>query len=520
MDHDLISFVDAELPLDKIRSLPEPDPLPLDNEDNIQWPEKVSPAPIILITNPKDGRYSLLEKEPLKRIRKSSHIRFLIFSEHEPKDLRVSIFVDDRRHPFRAEYVGSKDLPLWVSSWEPNDFYDLETHSLRVEVTTQDGQKASSTVQFRVDEKKLEINGGFGEFIISAHVSSLVNFTNVYKHHFILLTQISSIFLQLRCLSLLGIVGMLFALLAPKLYLDYRRQKAEMNQPMSQSLQTTITLKIHLIDQAPSGGPVHFLQRQTLLWTLRFLRLPEENTLMWYAFFGFSLAMLTLPWFRAEFIPADTTENVRFGTFYLWGILFGDEWVPLADTWKFAVVQICFNVGAFLILFAWKATYSVDIHCRGSSKGRKSVRQLTEHAWFKGLEVLYWLWRVSDITALASFYGGVWPTLILNIIVLWLCFVGVMLALGLRNHRMQRVGHLVEGCVACQEAIQLRPTSIPEVAVEANPQPHVDRYRQQHFLDEHPLIPSSSSSSSSASSSSSSSSPSTSHRNKPSTKQD
>lgn len=174
VDHDLISFVDAELPLDEIRSLPNPEPLPLDDQGHVQWPEKISTPPIILITNPKDGRYALLEKEPLKRIRKSSHIRFLIFSEQEPEDLQVSIFVDDRRHPFRVEFVGTREMPLWVSSWEPNDFYDLETHSLRVEVATKDGQKASSTVQFRIDEKKLEINGGFGEWIISAHMSSLV----------------------------------------------------------------------------------------------------------------------------------------------------------------------------------------------------------------------------------------------------------------------------------------------------------------------------------------------------------
>lgn len=345
------------------------------------------------------------------------------------------------------------------------------------------------------------------------------------------LTTLLTLLSQLRCLSLLGIACILFALLAPRLYLDYRRQKAELAQPLSQSLQTSIILKIHLIDQYPSGGPIQFLQRHILLWTLRFLHLPEENPLMWFAFFGYSLAMLTLPWFRAEFIPADTTENVRFGTFYLWGILFGNEWIPLADTWKFATVQICFNVGVFLMLFAWKATHSVDIHCCGSSKGRKGVRQLNEHAWFKGLEILYWLWRASDVTALASFYGGIWPTLILNIVVLWLCFLGVMLAFGLHNHqRMQRVGHLVEVCVACQEAIQLRPTDISEGAVEAaqpggalNAQTittHIERYRQHHPVHENPLIPSSSSSSSASASSSSSSSPSNSHRNKPSAKQD
>lgn len=174
VDHDLISFVDVELPLKEIEALPHNQPA-LHDGQKIQWPTKIRAAPIVLITNPKDARFILGTKEPYHRPRKSSHIRFLVFSEDSPSDLRVSITVDEKRHPFRAEYVGTDQLPLWVSAWEPNDFDDLETHTLRVSVTDANGQIGEAAVVFRMDDARVKIGGGIGEWIISTHMASLVS---------------------------------------------------------------------------------------------------------------------------------------------------------------------------------------------------------------------------------------------------------------------------------------------------------------------------------------------------------
>ncbi|RCH95862.1 hypothetical protein CU097_010137 [Rhizopus azygosporus] len=60
------------------------------------------------------------------------------------------------------------------------------------------------------------------------------------------------------------------------------------------------------------------------------------------------------PWFRAEFIPSAEHPRDRYGTFYMWGMSFGQEWVPIADTWMFAAEQIFFDVFVFFILLVWQ----------------------------------------------------------------------------------------------------------------------------------------------------------------------
>ncbi|KAI9498188.1 Metallo-dependent phosphatase-like protein [Zychaea mexicana] len=172
IDNDLISFVDAELPLSKIQN-----GIPALSEGNkVSWPEKVPIAPIIVITNPKDSRYVLGGKEPYYRTRRSTHIRFLVFSESEPSQLRVRITVDGLHHPFPAKFVGTSDTPLWVSSWEPNDFDDRNQHTLRIEVTSKTTDlTGESSVDYRMDDVRLSIGGGFGEWLIGHHVVTLVS---------------------------------------------------------------------------------------------------------------------------------------------------------------------------------------------------------------------------------------------------------------------------------------------------------------------------------------------------------
>ena len=190
------------------------------------------------------------------------------------------------------------------------------------------------------------------------------------------------------------------------------------------------------------------LRRQVYIWTLRFLQLPCEQPSCWLASVLFTLSLITLPWFRAEFIPS-APPNDRYGTFYLWGLKFANEWIPIADTWMFAAEQIWLNVVVFVILFAWRSVDNLNcnnaIHQQEEAsiseaslhhhqlqplQQRKSQqRQLHEYPWFKGLEVLYWLWRVSELMALAAFYGGA-SALLYNILVVWISFVGYNLAWG------------------------------------------------------------------------------------------
>lgn len=190
IDHDLISFVDIDLPISEIPLASEDLVVPLNSKNKVIWPKKINPAPVVLITNPKDSRYTLPTKEPLQNSRHSTHIRFLVFSEHKPKSLVVKVFVDGKSHPFPVEFVGSNDMPLWTSVWEPNDFDDFGTHELLIQVTAPDGQVGTRALFFRMDNMRVKIQGGAGEWIIWSSTSSIVTyfaslpFFSVYIHYY------------------------------------------------------------------------------------------------------------------------------------------------------------------------------------------------------------------------------------------------------------------------------------------------------------------------------------------------
>ncbi|KAF1796840.1 Metallo-dependent phosphatase-like protein [Mucor lusitanicus] len=452
VDHDLISFVDVQLPLDQI---PKKGPVNAQGlvqpmqDGNIIWPHQVEPAPAILVTNPKDARFSIPSKEPLWRIRQSSHIRFLVFSNETIDKLQVEILIDGKLHPHEASFVGDTKNPLWAAAWDPSVFEDRKPHQLTVRVTASDGKVGLSNTVFRVDTHRIKIGGGSGEFIIKSKMSTV-----------------------LQCITIFTMAIMLLLLLIPKFFAPQHDTDIYSKKRINRLL-----LRIHTIDQIAAKTPYLKLQKSILTWSYRFLQLPQDQPIVWHLTFVYILALLTLPWFRANFIPSADTNAERYGIFYMWGMVFGGEWVPIADTWMFAAEQVTFDVFGFFFLVTWRGTDANDLLCRGASAFHNSQRypsdakssatpaavkvkhrrQLNEMAWFKGMEVVYWLWRSSELVALASFYGGIWPTLVLNINVYWMLFSGYTLAWGKngvmckRRKQKNRLLVMVEGCVACQQ---------------------------------------------------------------------
>lgn len=446
VDHDLISFVDIQLPMDQF---PRKGPVnaeglvyPMHSDNKtIIWPQVIHPAPSVLITNPKDARFSIPSKEPLWRISQSTHIRFLVFSESAPQDLTVEIMIDDKPHPGQASYVGNTKTPLWAAAWDASLYEDRKPHQLSIKATTKDGVTGLSHIMFRVDPNRLKIKGGSGEFIIKSKMSTV-----------------------LICISLFTISSILFLLLIPRFYAPQYE-----NDIQSKARINRLLLRIHSIDHITVKSSFLNLQRQILVWTLRFLRLPQDQPVVWYTTFIYILSLMTMPWFRADFIPSGETDAERYGVFYLWGMVFGNEWVPIADTWMFAAEQIVLDVFVFFLLVVWRGTDASDLSCIGatilqrnsSPKGTATVspskrkRQLNEQAWFKGLEIVYWLWRSSELIALSSFYGGIWPTLVQNVLVYWMIFIGYILGWGkngvfTRKNAKNRMPTIVEGCSTCQ----------------------------------------------------------------------
>lgn len=117
IDHDIFSFVDVRLNT---------------------WP-------VVLITNPKDAHYIMPPHEPLGRMMKSTHIRFLVFS---PVPI-TSATVEIDGYPL-TNIATHVDGPLFVCQWNPDDF-STGIHSISVNVQDAAGRTSVRTQLFSLD---------------------------------------------------------------------------------------------------------------------------------------------------------------------------------------------------------------------------------------------------------------------------------------------------------------------------------------------------------------------------------
>lgn len=184
VDNDLISFVDARLPSAPSTQSKPSSLIPLSADDQIEWPDQLPMAPVILITNPKDSRFAINQKEPLHRIQSSTHIRFLVFTDAAPEHLSFEILVDGSPVLYGdnltavplPRYAGDATNPLWTFPWHPSA-YRTGSHVLSIQAKTADGLVGESRVVFRTDARRTKIGGGAGEWIISTQMSTLVSYT-------------------------------------------------------------------------------------------------------------------------------------------------------------------------------------------------------------------------------------------------------------------------------------------------------------------------------------------------------
>lgn len=255
---------------------------------------------------------------------------------------------------------------------------------------------------------------------------------------------------------------MLTTMIAPKIYNDYERQQSGFTE--KHNLRNKILYQVHQIDLGLNYSIYSGFQKHMYTWIHRFLQFPEEQPQVWNLCFLFLMSLFTLPWFRAEFIPSGKDQSQSMGLFYLWGLLFEkDQWIPMADTWLYAIFSLTFNVAVFILFFVWKSTSVHLLYCKGTEKDGKTSL-LCDRIWFQSLVLVYWMWRMREVSDLATFYGGVWPTLILNLMFWWLIIVVCLIIFGKngistaimsrrRKHQdLQPVGVGLEICPACYDA--------------------------------------------------------------------
>lgn len=124
--------------------------------------------PAIVLTNPKNSKFMMPRTEPIGRIKKSSHIRFLIF---DPWNIeKVEVEIDGKALAEKAYQV--EGSPLWVCRWD-TDLYNTGTHSISIIVVDSHGNKKTLYQQFNLDSAWKLYFDPFSAFVLLTDFSTL-----------------------------------------------------------------------------------------------------------------------------------------------------------------------------------------------------------------------------------------------------------------------------------------------------------------------------------------------------------
>lgn len=107
--------------------------------------------PIALITNPKKAEYSMPKYEPVDRMKNSTHIRVIVFSNATIE--KVEIYIDGQKQK-HVKYSGG---PLWVSPWNP-DAYATGLHTVQVYVEDSNRSNRTFSQTFSLDTSRNEFS--------------------------------------------------------------------------------------------------------------------------------------------------------------------------------------------------------------------------------------------------------------------------------------------------------------------------------------------------------------------------
>lgn len=109
--------------------------------------------PIALMTNPKTAEHVMPKYEPVGRIRNSTHMRVIAFSN--ATITRVSVSVDGGPR----EVMQLVKSPLYVKKWTPEQ-YEIGLHTVEIFVEDKEGKKISYIQKFSLDGNKDEFSFG------------------------------------------------------------------------------------------------------------------------------------------------------------------------------------------------------------------------------------------------------------------------------------------------------------------------------------------------------------------------
>ncbi|KAJ2166668.1 hypothetical protein GGH15_002612 [Coemansia sp. RSA 562] len=331
VDHDIVSFVDVRLPLPQI---PMPNPELLD----VRVEAPVPHPPVVLVTNPKDARYLLPKHEPLERIRESTFIRMLVWTDQPVASVQVQI--DGQVHPHPAVFRGTErqvgssanetvKTPLWVAPWDPELYNDGTVHELQVVATDAAGKTTTSRTPFVIGQ-------------------TLVPLQNDARGGWIMQQSFSSMFQTSACVSY--ILMTLCLLVVPRVYfatlpnfsswLSERSVLHHKDMAYIRHLYTLCCNADSAVAKVKLGLAMLAARAKFLVWTqfTAQVYLASVPWLFWPGYF-FAMGMCILPLFTGRLIPSAQGSDA-VGSVYAYGIYISHEWSPLLDSWTYALASI------------------------------------------------------------------------------------------------------------------------------------------------------------------------------------
>nr|KAJ3422598.1 Transmembrane protein 62 [Polyrhizophydium stewartii] len=395
VDHDLVSFLDLPLftPV-----LPIPHQSPFVPQTYIR-----GRPPIVLVTNPKDGRFVLEGREPVEMIRRSRHIRVFVWSERPIERVQASIDGDvllaeatyrGRGKPWKSLADEDPHLPLWTIPWSPVVYDDDHEHTLIATAWDSAGASTNYTVVFRVDGQRIaEMDTGVGGAIIG------FPFGLLFKDLFV----IGYLFVSIGFL----LIPKLFVLATQILgtYDTLRRTASQRLVERDTEAQEYLTMARLA---TPSERLHHTLSDFAFTTRATFFRFCEMATYpsLFYPLFLFNLYLLVGPWFVGEFVPsAPADSGRRYGWMMVYGIWFQDgTWTPLLDNWLFAFYGIVYSVLPLEMYLSFCCTSPALLYAPTNPRHFRPIHR----RWYVHLMVVVSLmYHLGDSLGMATFYGPI-----------------------------------------------------------------------------------------------------------------
>lgn len=347
VDHDIVSFVDTSI-------LPEG--VKYKDPKAQEFLDRGKPKPLILITNPKDSRYIVPRHEPVDRIKSSSHIRFLVFSDR--KIIETSVTIDGSKlGTHNARFSGNPDIPLWSIKWDPSNYFDKSTHILNVTVIDEDYESASHQTIFRLDNIRPSLDIGPGEHILLLSTSFWTPII-FFIGYFVIVTLL---------------------LLLPRLYSIYLHRTKKYHRWRLEFSQYLVEFdRPRPISLPPVDSISSLLFRWLIIWKMRLFivfrdfkffihasafRLVTLASLSktFYPLYLYGLYIVSGPFFIGELIPSARLSSEQsmiegLGWFYLYGIYIEKKWLPMIDTWIYGMFELIYLLGPLTIYLSFCIT--------------------------------------------------------------------------------------------------------------------------------------------------------------------